>query len=186
MRSALVIISVLSFLTVQGLSQDLYVTKTGSISFYSNAPVEDITAVNQQAMSMLDTATGEIMIAVLIRSFVFEKAMMQEHFNENYMESEKFPQSTFKGVIANLHEIDLSVPGNYSITVTGTLTIKDQSDQIEAKGTLNVQDDRTIKADSRFSIQVRDYGIEIPRVVQQNIAETIEITCNMLYVPYEQ
>ena len=186
MKSILVIIVGLNILVHQGWSQDRYFTKTGSISFYSHAPIEDIRAINQQVASMLDIKTGDILFAVLIRSFVFRKAMMQEHFNENYMESEIYPRSTFEGRIININEIDLSVPGNYTVNITGDLTIKDQSNPIETTGTLSVQSDKRIKGDSKFTIQVKDYGIAIPRILRRKIAENIEITCELMYEPYDQ
>ncbi len=80
-------------------AQDRLLTRNGSISFYSKAPLEDIEANTQTAVSVLDRKTGQIEFSVLIKSFTFEKALMQEHFNEDYLESDKFPKSTFKGHI---------------------------------------------------------------------------------------
>lgn len=90
------------------LAQTRYMTKTGYIGFYSHTPVEDIKADNNQVASILDSQTGEMVFNVLIKSFVFEKALMQEHFNENYMESDKYPKASFKGKVSNLEKIDFS------------------------------------------------------------------------------
>jgi hypothetical protein len=85
-----------------------YFTKTGTISFFSETPMEKIEAQTKSANCVLDASTGKLEFAVLIKSFQFEKALMQEHFNENYMESTKFPKSTFKGQLDNFSSIDLS------------------------------------------------------------------------------
>src|SRR4030042_6695880 len=85
-----------------------YMTKNGYIGFFSHTPLEDIKADNNQVASVLDISTGEIVFQVLIKSFHFEKTLMEEHFNENYMESDKFPKSTFTGKIINLSSVDFS------------------------------------------------------------------------------
>jgi hypothetical protein len=102
------------------------------------------------------------------------------------MESEIYPRSAFDGRITNINEIDLSVPGSYTVNIAGELTIKDRSNFIEATGNLSVQTDKRIKGDSKFTIQVKDYGIEIPRILMGKIAENIEITCELMYEPYDR
>ena len=185
MKSRIILIACLYLIAVQGWSQDRYFTKTGSIGFYSHTPVEDIVAENHHVTSIHDIKTGDYVFAVLIKSFEFKKSLMEEHFNENYMESEKFPKSTFEGRITNITEIDFSVPGTYTVNVTGNLTIKDKTNPIESTGTMKVQDDNTIKGESKFSIEVEDYGIDIPKIVREKIAKSIEITCDLMYEPYK-
>src|SRR5688500_12642185 len=94
-------------------------TKTGHIWFYSEAPLEHIEAHNYQAGSVLNTATGEIVFKVTMTGFQFKKALMQKHFNEKYVESEKYPESIFRGKIPNLNKIDFTKDGTYSATVEG-------------------------------------------------------------------
>src|SRR5437016_4448488 len=118
----IIITGFIILLTVQIQAQVFY-TKSGRINFYSKAPLEDIEASNKTADCVLNISTGSIMFSVLIKGFEFQKALMQEHFNENYMESNKFPRATFKGTIVNLSEIDLSKPGNYPVRVKGQLTM---------------------------------------------------------------
>ncbi|NSW93715.1 MAG: YceI family protein [Bacteroidales bacterium] len=166
------------------VSAQKYITRNGYVGFFSHTPVEDIKADNNQVASILDTATGEIAFQVLIRSFRFPKALMQEHFNENYMESDKFPRSTFSGKIANHQNIDFTKSGSHEVTVDGELTIRDVTKRISVKGTLEPDGDK-IKASAKFNISPEDYNIKIPAVVRNNIARIIEVTVQMNYAPGE-
>jgi polyisoprenoid-binding protein YceI len=179
----LVIISAILFVSVSANAQK-YMTRTGYISFFSHTPLEDIKAENNQVASVLDISNGEIVFQVLIKSFRFEKALMQEHFNENYLESDKFPRSEFKGKITDLSSVDFKKDGTYNVTVSGDLTIKDVTKKIETKGTIVVESGN-ITANSVFSIVPEEYNIEIPGVVRDNIAKTIEVTVTMKYAPVD-
>ncbi len=161
-----------------------YITRNGYIGFYSSTPLEDIKADNNQAASVIDISTGEIVFQVLIRSFRFEKALMQEHFNENYMESDKYPRSTFSGKITNIGGTGLTKNGSYEVTVEGDLTIRDVKKRVSAKGTIDVAAE-SVTAESKFIISPEDYGIKIPSVVRNNIAKNIEVTVKITYTPQE-
>jgi polyisoprenoid-binding protein YceI len=166
-------------------AQNRYFTKTGQISFYSHTAIEDIKANNDQVTSFLDISTGEIVFSVLIRSFQFPKPLMQEHFNENYMESEKFPKASFDGKITNLSSVDFNNPAKYPVKVSGKLTIHGVTKELETTGELSVDKDK-LAAVSVFSISPEEYNIKIPAVVRQNIAESLKVTVQMnyqLYVP---
>ncbi len=160
-------------------AQTKYFTKTGTISFYSKAPMEDIEANNKKVTSILDASTGIMDFAVLIKSFEFEKALMQEHFNENYMESDKFPKATFKGNVTNIKDVNFSKDGKYPVSITGKLTIHGQTKDIPAKGNIEVKAGKVIGT-SEFKILLSDYSIEIPGVVKDKIAKEVRIvvTCN--------
>jgi hypothetical protein len=186
MKTKVILILLMNLLAVQSWSQNKYFTKTGSISFYSHTPMEDIRAENHQVTSIIDFGDGGIVFAVLIKSFEFKKSLMQEHFNENYMESTQYPKATFEGKILNIKEVDPSKPGMYPVKVSGNLTIKDKSNPVETEGTLTVSDDGKIAGNSVFSIKVEDYNIEIPNIVREKIAESVEITCEMVYEPYNR
>jgi hypothetical protein len=112
----------------------LYYTKTGRISFYSHAPMEDIKAYNSKATSVLNISTGRVEFAILIKAFQFKKALMQEHFNENFMESSKYPKSIFKGKIQNLADINFKKDGIYPFRASGQLTIRGITKYISVKG----------------------------------------------------
>jgi hypothetical protein len=161
-----------------------YMTKNGFIGFYSHTPMEDIKADNNQVAGVLDTGTGEMVFQVLIKSFHFEKALMEEHFNENYMESEKYPKSTFKGKITNLSSVNFSKSGLYDVTVEGDLTLHNVTNKVNAKGTIEVITGG-INANSKFNIAPEDYKIEIPSVVREKISKNLEVTVSMKYTPVE-
>lgn len=172
-----------TFLFLTGNAQK-YMTRNGYIGFYSHTAMEDIKGDNNQVASVLDISTGEFVFQVLIKSFRFEKALMEEHFNENYMESEKFPKSTFKGKIINLASINFSKPGNYDVTVEGDLNIHNVTNKVTVRGIIEVTSGG-INANSKFNIVPEDYKINIPGVVRDNIAKNLEVTVTMKYLPAE-
>ena len=161
-----------------------YMTKNGFIGFYSHTPMEDIKADNNQVAGVLDIATGEMVFQALIKSFHFEKALMEEHFNENYMESEKFPKAMFKGKITNFATANFSKNGTYEVTVEGDLTIRDVTNKIITKGTIEVVTGG-INASSKFRIVPEDFKISIPGVVRDKISKDLEVTVSMKYAPVE-
>lgn len=175
-------IIVLSFLLMLAGTQSFgqrYITRNGTISFFSEAPLENIEAVNQQVNSALDMSTGDFVFRVIIRSFQFEKALMQEHFNENYMESHLHPNASFKGVLKNHEDFDFSKPGVYEVEVEGDLTIRGITHRITEPGTIEVKGD-SLHALSTFTVLVSDYDISIPAAVVNNIAREIEVTVDVL------
>jgi len=161
-----------------------YMTRNGYIGFYSHTPLEDIKADNNQVAGVLDISTGDMVFQVLIKSFHFERALMEEHFNENYMESEKFPKATFKGKITNLSSVNFSKDGSYDVTVDGDLTIRDATNKINTKGTIEVVSGG-INAISKFNISPEDYKINIPGVVRDKIAKNLEVTVAIKFTPVE-
>lgn len=156
-------------------SQDKYFTKSGKIVFYSKSPVENIEATNKTATCVLDTKSGILQFAVMMKAFEFDKALMQEHFNENYVESHKFPKAEFKGVLANNNEVNYSKEGSYKVKVKGKLTIHGETREVETDGTIVVKGGK-IKADAVFVVTLADYKISIPSVVKDNISKTVSIT----------
>ena len=167
---------------VIALNAQKYITKNGFIGFYSHTPMEDIKADNNQVVGALDISTGEMVFQALIKSFHFDRALMEEHFNENYMESDKFPKSVFKGKITNLASVDFSKNGTYEVTVEGDLTIHDVTNKISSKGTVEVVSGG-INANSKFKIVPEDYKIIIPGVVRDKFDKTMEVTVTMKYAP---
>lgn len=164
------------------LNAQKYMTKNGFISFYSKTPMEEIKGENNQVASVLDVSTGDIVFQALIKSFHFERALMEEHFNENYMESDKIPKSAFKGKITNLSSVDFTKPGTYDVTVDGDLTIHDVTNKVSVKGTIEVASGG-INANSKFNVVPQDYKITIPGVVRDKIDKTLEVTVSMKYTP---
>ena len=159
-----------------------YITKAGHIWFFSDAPVEDIEAHNYQVTSILKKETGEMVFKVLMKGFRFEKSLMQEHFNEKYVESDRFPEATFKGKITNLEKVNFEKPGVYQVTVNGDLTIHGITQPVTANGTMEVSEGKII-GKSKFNVKVEDYKINIPGAVKDNIAKVIDINVEMGYEP---
>lgn len=159
-----------------------FMTKNGYVGFFSHTPMEDVKGDNNQVASILDASTGEIVFQALMKSFKFEKALMEEHFNENYVESEKFPKATFKGKITNLSEVDFSKTGVYKVTVEGELFIHGVIQNISTPGEIEITKDG-VKARSKFVVKPEDYKIEIPAVVRENIAKEITVTVDVNMPP---
>src|SRR5690606_8165998 len=164
-------------------AQNKYFTKQGYISFYSHTPVEDIKAENNQVLSIIDISTSEIAVTLLMKSFEFEKALMQEHFNENYVESGKYPKANFSGKILNLEDI---LNGNNKIAeIMGSLTIKGITKPINIESKVIIEKD-TITLKGKFMVAVADYNIKIPVIVRKNIAEKIEFSFILTHQPYNR
>jgi hypothetical protein len=153
-----------------------YMTQNGTISFFSSTPVEDIEAVNNQVSAVLNAESGQIASVLLLKAFNFEKALMQEHFNEKYVESEKFPKSTFKGEILDYENLTVGEsPTN--VTIKGKLTIHGVTQEIEVQGTLSSKQS-VMNLIFDFDVDVADYDIEIPGPVKEKIAKTIKVKAN--------
>lgn len=150
-------------------------TKNGFISFFSRTSLENIAAENNQVTSAIDLQTGDLQFSLPIRGFRFRKALMEEHFNENYLESDKFPKALFKGKITGWKGINLGTDGSYPVKVSGQLTMHGVTNPVSTDGTLEVRDGK-ITGRSVFTVKLADYRIQVPRVVRDNISETIEIT----------
>ncbi|MCG8700314.1 MAG: YceI family protein [Bacteroidales bacterium] len=165
--------------------QEQYFTKTGTIEFYSHAPLEDITAVNKQTAAFVNAKTGEVTFAVLIKSFEFEKALMQEHFNENYLESDDYPKSNFKGAISDFSSEKLLSGEKYEFNVTGKLTIHGVTKDITAPAHLQLKNSK-LEGGTKFIVKPEDYKIKIPSAVRDNIAKEIEVTVKVSLEAYKK
>lgn len=163
-------------------AQGKFYTKTGKISFYSSATMENIEAANKSVVCLLNSATGDLQFSLLMKGFEFKKALMQEHFNKNYVESDKYPKAEFKGQITNNSAINYAVNGSYNAIVKGKLTIHGVTKDIETSGTITVKDGKLTVA-STFNVLVADYNITIPRIYKDNISKTIKITVNCALDP---
>lgn len=176
----------LLFLLPSALFAQKFFTRSGSVSFYSTTPVEDIEAYNTSANSVFDTESGAIQFAVLMKSFMFEKALMQEHFNENYVESDEYPKAIFKGTISTLEAIDFNTTGIYNVEVSGTMELHGVEQPMTASGTIEVTKEGKIKAKSDFMLRPEDYEIEIPSVVRDKIAREVKVTVDLAYQPLKR
>ncbi len=175
-----IIIALSIVLTTFNVQAQKVFTKNGSVSFFSKSPLENISAKNNQVMSVLNISTGDMQFSVIVKNFHFEKSLMEEHFNENYLGSDKYPKSIFKGNITDLSNINLTKDGTYNVVVKGDLTLHGVTKNISAPGLIIVKNG-LISTTSTFKVKLADYAISIPKLVKDNIAETIEISVNCTY-----
>lgn len=172
----------LAWFVINQAGQDIYVCKNVAVSLFSKAPMEDIDATTNKGSSVFNATTGEVAFSIPIRSFKFDKALMQEHFNENYMESEKFPDASFHGKIAEKIPIDKN--GNYAVNATGLLTVHGVKQTRTIAGNIIVNNG-AVTLNAEFIVTCKDHQIDIPTLVFQKIAEHIKIHVAAHYSPYK-
>ena len=153
----------------------IYLTRTAYIGFFSKTPAEDIKAINSQAYAAIDAGKKELAFTVLLKGFTFTKELMQEHFNENYVESDKYPKASFTGTYTG--NVDLTKNGVYNVTVKGNLTLHNTTKEIETPATLEVKDTHLIGT-AQFTAKPEDFKIIIPSLVRGKIAQVITININ--------
>lgn len=179
MKKTLVVVALLA--GGVSLNAQTFLTRSAQITFFSTTAVEDIKATNNEVVSTLDSKTGACNFTVLIKSFIFPKATMQEHFNgEQYMNSTKFPKADFKGNIEKINTVNFKKDGIYKVAVTGNLTMHGITKQVVAPGTITVTAGKAT-ANSVFKVNRTDYGITIPDMAKGKISEQLEITLNVAY-----
>jgi len=167
------------FISAQSYSQQRFFAEKAIVSFFSDAVVEDISATNEKVTSIFDAVSGEVAYLMNIKDFQFPNKLMQVHFNEKYMESEKYPKSSFQGKISGF---SLNATGKQDVKASGKLTIHGVTKNIEAPGTVEVNGNRlTVK--SKFTVKLLDYNIKVPQIVWQNIAQQVEVTVDFVYRP---
>ncbi len=172
-----IILALLMMAAAGNIYADKYITRTGQISFYSSTPLENIEAFNNEVAAVLDSKSGDVIFQVPIKSFKFDRALMQEHFNENYMESDRYPKAEFKGKIVDVDKVNFSKDGTYNVTAAGTMNMHGVIKDVNIPGTITVKGkDITLKAE--FDVVPGDYKINIPKLVEGKIAKEIEVTVN--------
>jgi hypothetical protein len=174
LRLLIIFIFTCSFVSAQGI----YKSVSSEISFFSEAPLENIHAINKEGKSLINTSNNEIAVIVAIRGFKFEKNLMEEHFNENYMESDKYKTSVFKGKINE--QIDFTKEGEYPVTATGVLEMHGVKKDLTIAGTLTIKGGQLFLT-TKFDVKLEEHKIKVPKAVIKNIAETIEVTAHITY-----
>ena len=177
---------ILIFLTLSigVFGQGKYIAKNAYISFFSSTPMEDILGESNEAVTILNTETGEIAFQALMTTFHFKRALMEEHFNENYMESTKFPKARFNGKIEGFNKDMLSAPVA-NIKITGKLSVHGVEKTITVPGTLGLENGKLVGT-SKFKVTPEEYGITIPSLVRDKIGKEMEITVKAAYLPFGQ
>jgi polyisoprenoid-binding protein YceI len=167
-------------LAITGLkAQDIWVTRSGTIIFHAGTTLEDIDGTSNEVASLFNVKTGDIAIQVPVKSFHFKRSLMEDHFNENYMESNKFPKSSFTGKISDITKVNFIKDGAYPVTVEGDLLIHGFTRKLSAPGTISITGNK-INVAATFKVLISDYNIPIPGVVAEKIAReaTIEVKCS--------
>ena len=171
----------LVFILAFSAQSQTYLTRNGNISFSSHTPLEDVRAQNNESVSVLNAATGDVEFKVAIKSFHFQKTAMEDHFNnDDYMASEKYPKASFKGKIANISSVNFSKDGVYNVSVTGDLTIRDVTKPVSTQGTITVKGS-TITVTSSFQVNRKEYNVIGESFVQKKIQDDIQINVNCQY-----
>ncbi|HYG17863.1 MAG TPA: YceI family protein [Ohtaekwangia sp.] len=165
-------------LSISAVAQK-YVTEKSFVSFFSDAAIEDITADNTKSSGIFNLATSDIAFSIPIKEFEFAKSLMKEHFNEKYMDTEKYPRSTFQGKVSGF---DPQGSGVQQAKATGKLTIHGVTKDVELPGTIEKQGDK-LRLKSKFMVKLEDYKIAIPQLLWQNIAEQVEVTVDFVFKP---
>jgi hypothetical protein len=165
-------------LSFSGLCQN-YMTKNGFIGFYSKTPLEDIRAENNQVYAVLDAGSHRLAFAVLLKGFLFTKELMQVHFNENYVESDKYPKATFSGACSG--DMDLNKDGTYQVVIKGDLSLHGVTKPIETTAQLDVKNNH-IKGTSTFKLKPEDFNIAIPAIVREKIASEMNVKVQIDWV----
>jgi polyisoprenoid-binding protein YceI len=156
-----------------------YTAEKSFVSFYSKAAIEDITAQNTKSQSIFNSATGDIVFVIPTQDFEFAKSLMKEHFNEKYMDTEKYPKSTFQGKLSGF---DIKATGAQQAKANGKLTIHGVTQEIEIPGTMEVVDGKLVMKSS-FIVKLETYNIMRPQLMWQNIAEQVEVKIEFTYKP---
>ncbi len=169
-------LAVLFACIAMGANAQKYTSEKSTVTFFSSATLEDIKADNTKASSVFDASNGNIAFVVPINEFQFKKSLMQEHFNEKYMETEKYPKSTFQGKIVGFDPN----AATQNVKAQGKLTIHGVTKDVEIPGTIEKQGDKLVMK-SVFIVKLADYKVDIPKLMWQNIAEQVEVTVNFTY-----
>jgi polyisoprenoid-binding protein YceI len=153
------------------------VSEQGTVSFFSHATLEDIAAVNEKALSIFNTFTGEIVFSIPIAEFRFDRSLMEEHFNEKYMHTDKYPKSTFQGKIQNFKA---EATDAQLVNAIGKLSMHGVTKDVTIAGTAQKVNNKW-QLKSKFPLKLEDYNVEIPQLLWEKIAETVEVTVEFTY-----
>jgi polyisoprenoid-binding protein YceI len=163
------------FLSLNGFAQTKYITKTGTINFEASVPsFEEVAAKNNSVTAIINSENGEFAALALVKAFRFKNALMEEHFNENYAESNKFPKATFKGTIEDFSMEKLSASKS-TFKINGQLTFHGVTKNIDCKASIS-KTENGILMEGNFSVSASDFDIEIPKIVSNKIAEAVLLT----------
>src|SRR5580698_758031 len=157
-------------------SAQLYSTRSGFVGFYSKTPLEDVRGENGQVYAVIDAGKKNLAFAALLKGFIFPKELMQEHFNENYVESDKYPKASFSGTYTG--DVALDKDGVYKVMVKGNLTLHNVTRTVETPATLEVRAGHLLGV-AEFKLKPEDFNIGIPSIVRDKIDKEISVKVNI-------
>lgn len=169
----------LSAFVCTAYSQNRYYAEKSSITFFSDGVIEDIKATNTTVTSIFDLVKKEVAFLVKVKDFQFDKKLMQVHFNEKYMESEKYPKATFIGQVTAFSP---EKTGVQQVTAQGKLFIHGVTKEVKVPGTIEKRGSNLFLK-TKFMIRLADYNINIPQIIWNNVAEEVEVDINLTYIP---
>lgn len=177
MRKTIILLGL--FLITVHVSAQKFITKTGSLKFEASvASFEEVAAENKSTSAVLESSTGEVAVLGLIKGFRFKVALMEEHFNENYVESDKFPKTTFRGKIENFDVSKITILP-IMVKISGDLSLHGKTKKITVTSKISKSGDK-ISLIGSFDVKPEDFDIEIPKLVSKKVADKIEVTFNLL------
>jgi polyisoprenoid-binding protein YceI len=180
-RICFLMIAASLFLGSNAFSQKFKTTE-GHIEIFSQTPVFTIEGMNKKVASIINFENGDIAVSTLVRSFKFHEALVEDHFNENYMDSEKYPKSSFKGKVTNYKNVDLKKNGDYKVTIKGDLTIHGTTNPVEVPGIISVKNG-TVSGKTEFPVSLKAYNIKVEEMYKDAIKDEIKLTVNFEFVP---
>ncbi len=174
----IIIVCIAALTAITSFGQKVF-TKTAEVYFDATSPSspEKIEGINRSGTCVIDTKNGNMQFVALMKGFAFERALMEEHFNENYVESHKYPKAEFKGDLKNIDKVDFTKDGTYTLKVKGVLSLHGESKELETEAKFIVQNGN-IKASTAFSVQLSDFKISIPGLVADKLSKTAKVGIN--------
>ncbi|GAA4900576.1 hypothetical protein GCM10023311_27770 [Flaviramulus aquimarinus] len=169
------LVYLIAFISINICSQTKYLTKTGIVNFEASVPsVEEVKATNNAVTAIINSDNGEFAALVLVKGFRFKNALMEEHFNENYAESDTYPKATFKGKIKDFY-VD-KIDSTTLFETDGVLSFHGKTKQLKGVVLNITKEEDTILISGNFKVSVSDFNIKIPKIVQDKISKSVEVS----------
>ncbi|MEQ9298124.1 MAG: YceI family protein [Cyclobacteriaceae bacterium] len=181
MRLKIIFLIIVVAISKIAVAQNALIDKEGVAHFFSEAPLEDIEAINKKALGAIDLEKGTVAVSMVMKDFHFDKSLMEEHFNENYIESEKYPKASFKGKILDFASLDFTHPGEFTAKAEGELEIHGVSKPLTSDVEFRVTEDK-IEVSTFFQVALEDHKIKIPKIVIKNIAEVVDVDTKFNFI----
>jgi hypothetical protein len=179
MNKKSILTAVLLILCLGNAVAQKYMTRTAKVAFHAGTSLEDIDGISNEAASVIDSKKGDFIFQVAIKSFKFRRALMEEHFNENYMESDKMPRADYKGTINDISTVNFDKDGSYKVNSAGKLTIHGVTKDVTIPATITIKGGK-VETNAKFIVKPADYNVQIPKLVENKIAKEVEVSVNSI------